>query len=109
MATTKKISELTATSTVSGDSLIYVVLDPSGTPTSYKASIKTVMESNVAANSAISGRSQANSFTSTYNATPANSTAVPSGFPVGTHWSDGNYLYVVTGASTLKRVAITTW
>lgn len=109
MATSKKVTELVAASAVSADDLIYVVDDPSGTPTSKKATAKVFLESNVAANVAFAGPVIANYVVATVNSTPANSTAVPSGYPIGSIWSDGSYIYVVTGASALKRVAISTW
>ena len=109
MATSKKVTELTASSAVLADDLFYVVVDPSGTPTSKKISLKGLLESNAIANSAIAGRSQATAFTATYTSTPASATAVPTGFPIGTIWSDGSYVYVVTGVSAIKRVAISTW
>lgn len=109
MATSKKVTELSALSVATADDLLYIVNDPGGTPASNKLTVKGFLESNVSANSVIAGRSQANSFTATYASTPANATAVPSGFAVGTIWSDGSYIYVVTGASAIKRSAISTW
>jgi hypothetical protein len=109
MATSKKVSELTAATEATADDLLYLVNDPGGTPGSRKLTVKLFLESNAVSNSAIAGRAAANSFTATYTGTPANATNVPTGFPTGTMWSDGSYLYIVTGASALKRVAIATW
>jgi hypothetical protein len=55
------------------------------------------------------GSVSGNNLLSRYSSTPANSTDVPAGFSTGSIWSDGSYIYVVTGVSALKRVAIATW
>jgi hypothetical protein len=115
MTTIQKLTELPTVNTVSSNSLLYVVIDPNGTPASHGISVQKYLESNVSSNlalngsSVITGVSSANASTIRYSATPANSTAVPAGFANGTVWSDGSYLYVVTGPSALKRVAISTW
>ena len=115
MATSKKLTQATAASSVLGTDIMYVVVDPGGTPASRKVTVKALLESNATANVNVNGhitavnRVIANSFTVSYNTTPASASAVPSGFSNNTIWSDGSYLYVVTGASALKRVAIATW
>lgn len=109
MATSKKVSELSAITTATADDLLYIVNDPGGTPESFKITVKNAFESNVVANAQFGGTLTANSVTSRYSSTPADATAVPSGFQIGAIWSDGSYIYVVTGASALKRVAIATW
>lgn len=109
MATSKKVTELVAATTAAAADLLYVVADPAGTPTSKKITGKAFLESNIEANSSVNGYSRALYFVATGNTTPANSTAVPAGYPVNSMWSDGSYIYVVTGASTIKRVAISTW
>ena len=115
MATSKKVTELTAATAVTADDLMYVVDDPLGTPTSKKITTKQFLESNATANVVangslvVVGRAVSNSATFTYTSTPANANSVPAGFAVNTVWSDGNYIYVVTGAASLKRVAIATW
>ena len=109
MATSNKVSALTALTAAAAEDLLYIVDDPSGTATSKKITTKAFLESNVAANVAFSGPVKATYLVPTVNTTPANATNVPSGYPVGAMWSDGTYLYVVTGASALKRISISTW
>lgn len=109
MATSKKVTALTAITTVAAEDLFYIVDDPSGTPTGKRGTAKVFLESNVVANAQFGGSVQAPYLIATVNTTPANSTDVPSGYPIGSMWSDGTYIYVVTGASALKRVEITTW
>ena len=109
MASSKKVSELPSILTLTADDLIYVVNDPAGTPESFKTTVKVLFESNVASNAHFSGVMTANAVSTRYTATPANSTAVPVGFEIGTMWSDGSYVYVVTGASTIKRASLATW
>lgn len=109
MATYKKVTDLPVSNNMTANSLIYIVNDPSGTPTSAKITLKSVLEANAAASPSFQGVISGNSFLTTYRSTPANATAVPVGFSVGTMWSDNNYIYLVVGASALKRVAVSTW
>lgn len=115
MTTSKKVTELTAMTAATADDLLMVVDSPAGTPTSMKITVKSFLESNATSNVAVNGSGNftnyvlANTFISSYTSTPANSTAVPAGFAVGASWSDGSYIYWVTGASALKRVAISSW
>ena len=115
MTTGTKVSALTSLSAASADDLLLVVDDPAGTPTSKKITVKGLLESNATSNVAVNGslvavgKAVANVITVNYSSTPANSTAVPSGFGTGSMWTDGSYIYVVTGASAIKRVAIATW
>lgn len=115
MATSKKVTELIPATAVTADDLMYVVNDPLGTPTSNSITVKHFMESNVTANVAANGslvvtqRALANAITIAYNATPVNSATVPAGFSNNTIWTDGSFIYVVTGTGQLKRTAIATW
>jgi len=106
LATSKKVTDLSAITTVAAEDLIYIIDDPSGTPTGKKSTAKVFLESNVVANVEFGGSVQAPYLIATDTTTPANSTDVPSGYPVGSIWSDGDYIYIITGASTIKRVAI---
>lgn len=108
MATSKKVSALPS-ATPAAEDLLYVVDDPLGTPTSKKSTVKTFLEANVVANVAFGGPVKGTYLIASVNSTPANATAVPAGYPIGSIWSDGSYVYVVTGASQLKRAAIATW
>lgn len=109
MASQNRVSALTALTQAAAEDLFYIVDDPSGTPTSKKITTKNFLESNVAANVSFSGPLKATFIGTSVNSTPANATNVPAGAQVGSIWSDGSYIYVVTGASALKRVAIATW
>lgn len=109
MATVKKLTELNQANSVSADTLIYIVKDPSGVPESLGISVKKFLESNVSANVSFTGTVKANTFNSSYHVTPANNSDVPVGFEVGTSWSDGDYIYYVTDTSELKRVALSSW
>jgi hypothetical protein len=109
MATAKKVSALTSLSAPSSDDLIYVVDDPAGTPTGKKATLKATIEANMVGNVAFANSVKTGYIITTVTTTPANATDVPVGYPVGSTWSDGSFIYVVTGASALKRVAIATW
>lgn len=109
MTTYSRVSALTALTQAAGEDLLYIVDDPAGSPTSKKITTKNFLESNVAANVAFAGPLKATFIGASVNSTPANSTNVPTGAQVGSWWTDGSYIYVVTGASAIKRVAISTW
>jgi len=109
MATSKKITELPFLTSATADDIFYVVNDPGGAPASLKITAKALLESNVVANAAFSGTVSGTVFKPNYTSTPASATAVPAGFTVGTMWADADYIYVVTGATALKRIAIATW
>lgn len=129
---TKKISELTAVTSVLANTLV-VVVDSSGTPTTAKIQFKDVVNSipsnaSFSANVSVLGSLTANAVSATGNVsfnsanfttannlllkkttTPANTTDVTSSSTVGQIWSDGSYLYFQANATHLKRVAISTW
>lgn len=107
MALSKKLTAYTANTNADANTLFYIVNDPAGTPTSYKMTSKSFLESNIAANASFAGPVKGTYVIASDNTTPANSTDVPSGYPIGSIWSDGDYVYVVTGASAIKRAALT--
>lgn len=115
MAASHKLTDLVQANSANSSTLLYIVNDPSGTPTSNSISVKGLFESNVSANVAIgghaviTGKAIANAIQVNYTSTPANSIDVPVGFANNTIWSDGNYLYVVSGTGALKRVAVSSW
>ena len=109
MATSKKITELPTLTAATADDIFYVVNDPGGVPASLKITAKALFESNVVSNASFDGVVSGTVFKPNYTTTPASATAVPVGFGVGTMWADADYIYVVTGASALKRIAIATW
>jgi hypothetical protein len=87
----KKVSELTALTSPSGEDLLLIVDDPSGTPTTKKVTVSNLF-GNVAANVVI------------YNATVANSTIT---VKKGTIMFDSSYIYVAVANNVLKRVGLT--
>lgn len=109
MSTSNRVSSFPALTQADADDLFYIVSDPAGSPTSKKISAKNFLESNVEANVAFAGPLKATYIGSSVNSTPANSTDVPTGAQVGSWWSDGNYIYIVTGPSTIKRAALSSW
>lgn len=116
MATQHKLSELIPSlQTANADALLYIVTDPTGSPSSNSITVKSLFESNLTANVAANGSlvvSQyaiANVVISNYNQTPAASNNVPAGFANGAMWSDGSYLYVVANSNTVMRVALSSW
>ena len=115
MAVSSKLTQLPVASAVNSNTIFYAVLDPLGTPNSVALAFKTVFEanltSNVVANGSlvISGKAISNVVQISYSTTPANSTAVPVGFANNTMWADTGYLYIITGPTTIKRIALTTF
>lgn len=119
MATSKKVTDLVAATTAANTDLLYVVKDPSGTPTSNSVSVGSLMTSNlnttfanVTAANILAGNGivRANTVMINYRTAPSSNTDVPAGAANGSIWSDGTYIYVVanTAATTgkVKRVAL---
>lgn len=127
----KKITDLTATTSVTADDLL-ITVDMSG-PTSYKITIADLVNnipSNTlfSANVTVYGKTTANAATFAGNTdvntayylnannlvikrttTPANTTDVLSATSIGLMWSDGDYIYVQANATHNKRAAVATW
>lgn len=130
---TKKITELPAANTLSGNSLIVAVTDPSGAATTRKITVANLF-GNVSTNTtfnatvALTGNTTTSnltsvsvtstnltvnvgSFTNTliipFRSTPANSTSLTVGNNAIFH--DGNFLYVATANNVTKRVALSTF
>lgn len=130
---TKKITELPAANTLSGNSLIVAVTDPSGAATTRKITVANLF-GNVSTNTTFNATvaltanvtvnnlavTSANVTTLTVNtgtfpttliiphkATPANSTALVIGNNAVFH--DGNFLYVAVGNNVTKRVPLSTF
>jgi len=86
----KKISELTVLTSASGDDLLVIVDDPSGTAVTKKITVSNLF-----------GNSQANAVI--YGATPANSSIT---IKQGTLLHDNNYLYIAVANNEVKRVVL---
>lgn len=133
----KKVSALSALSSITSDDLFLVVNNPQGTPTSYKVSAKNMFKS-VPANTAIKGLftttantiiagNQANvSANATFSSkvtvsgdkkflitskstNPGNSNAVAQSITAGTIFYSNTHLYITTDSNTIKRIALSTF
>ena len=133
----KKVTALSALSSITSDDLFLVVNNPQGTPTSYKVSAKNMFKS-VPANTAIKGLftttantiiagNQANvsanaTFSSkvtvsgdkkflitTKSTNTGNSNAVAQSITAGTIFYSNTHLYITTDSNTIKRIALSTF
>ena len=86
----KKISELSSLGSPSGDDLLLIVDNPSGTPVTKSVTVSNLL-----------GNSTANVVI--YNATPANSAIT---IKKGTLMFDVDYLYVAVANNTIKRISL---
>lgn len=127
----KKITDLTAVTSVTADDLI-IVVDLAG-PTTYKMTIANFVNSipsntGFAANVSILGNLAANTASFVGNTdfntakyvvannlilkkttSPASSTTGVTAADVGLIWTDGSFIYAQANATHYKRVAIATW
>ena len=88
MATTKKITELTAANSTAITDLLYLVSDPSGVPASKKITVANLVKGIV-----------------TVGPAPASNTAAGSqGYMI----ANGAYLYICTAANNWVRTSIST-
>ena len=85
-----KISELTAITAPSGDDILVIVDDPSGTPTTKKVTVANLL-----------GNSSANVVIQ--NVTPANGTIT---VKKGTIMFDSSFIYIATANNVIKKVAL---
>jgi hypothetical protein len=130
---TKKITELTAANTLSGNSLLVAVTDPAGAATTRKITVanflgnvttNTVYNANVTLNANTTANNLSVTFANTttlnvntgtfvntliipYRSTPANSTAISISNNAIFH--DGNFLYVAVGNNITKRATLSTF
>jgi hypothetical protein len=123
----KKVSQLTALTTTAAPDLLMIVDDPTGTPVSKKMTIKnffgtvpsnTVFSANVtvrgnraqfASNVNITKTLTANTVKITYGSTPASNNATTVGMAVGELRFTNTYIYIAVNATTIKRVALSTF
>ena len=130
---TKKITELTAANTLSGNSLLVAVTNPSGAATTNKITVANffsnvstpvsvsntitltgnaaIINANITTANVINFTCNTGTFVSNllipYRSTPANSTALSISNNAVFH--DGNFLYVAVGTNVTKRVALSTF
>jgi len=129
----KKVSELTELTSVSGDDLLLVINDPSGTPASRKISTSNFLsgvENRVAnvegkfvhienistttpiinattnANTPVVSVTSATGLQCTKGSSPSSNNSTTEGVAVGTIFFSNTHLYIATDATTIKRVAL---
>jgi len=123
----KKVSQLTSATTAAAPDLLMIVTDPNGTPTSKKITVKnlfgsvsanTIFSANVtvrgnraqfASNVNITKTLTANTVKITYGSTPASNNATTVGMAVGELRFTNTYVYIAVNATTIKRVALSTF
>lgn len=131
----KKVSQLTSLTTTAAPDLMLIVDDPNGTPVSKNITVKnffgavpsnTVFNARVSlkANTTVScsntfvlanvnmtsgGLLKVNNFIGTLRSNPASNNAVTGGYKIGQMFASNTYLYIAVNATTLKRVALSTF
>jgi hypothetical protein len=123
----KKVSQLTALTTTAAPDLLMIVDDPNGTPVSKKMTIKsffgsvpsnTVFSANVtvsgnraqfASNVNVTKTLTANTVRITFGTTPGSNNATSVGMTVGELRFTNTHLYIAVNATTIKRVALSTF
>lgn len=101
----KKITELNATTTISGGDLLLVVTDPTGIASTKKMTV-TNFFANVQPNVIFNGElTVVNNMVIPAKITPANTNSLT--IRKGSVFHDDNYLYVATANNTVKRVSLT--
>ena len=123
----KKVTQLTALTTPTAPDLLLIVDDPNGTPVSKKITLKSLfgaVTSNTvfSANVTVSGnRSQfasnvnitktltANTVKITFGSTPGSNNATSVGMAVGELRFTNTFLDIAVNATTIKRVALSTF
>jgi hypothetical protein len=123
----KKVTQLTALTTPTAPDLLLIVDDPNGTPVSKKITLKslfgavtsnTVFSANVtvsgnrvqlASNVNITKTLTANTVKITFGTTPGSNNATSVGMAVGEMRFTNTFLYIAVNATTIKRVALSTF
>lgn len=131
----KKVSQLTSLGTTASEDLLLVIDNPNGTPVSKNMTVKsffgavpsntvfnarvtlksnttitcsnTVITSNV--NITSNGLLKVNNFITTLRTTPASNNATTAGYKLGQAFFTNTHLYIAVNATTLKRVALSTF
>ena len=123
----KKVSQLDSLTTTAAPDLLMIVDDPNGTPVSKKITVKsffgsvpsnTVFSANVtvsgnrvqlASNVNITKTLTANTVKITFGTTPGSNNATSVGMAVGEMRFTNTHLYIAVNATTIKRVALSTF
>jgi len=124
----KKVSQLTSLTTTAAPDLLLIVDDPNGTPVSKSITIKNLF-STVPANTAFSANvtvsgnralfssnvqvtkaTTVNTFITTLTASnPSTNNATTESLSVGQMFFTNTHLYIAVNATTIKRVALSTF
>lgn len=120
----KKVSDLNNITNLSGDDLLLVVNDPSGTPSSRKVTVANMFANVVPdtvhkglttlrANTSIFGSKLTITANTTFSGnlrvtpeTPSTNNAAIEGHKQGSIWFDADYLYIATTDAQIKRVPL---
>lgn len=123
----KKVSQLTSLTTTAAPDLLLIVDDPNGTPVSKSITIKNLfgaVPANTAfsANVTVSGNralfssnvrvtkaTTVNTFITTLKTTPSTNNATTESLSVGQMFFTNTHLYIAVNATTIKRVALSTF
>jgi hypothetical protein len=123
----KKVTQLTSLTTTAAPDLLMIVDDPNGTPVSKNVTVKnffgavpsnTVFSANVtvtgnrvqlASNVNITKTLTANTVKITFGTTPGSNNATSVGMAVGELRFTNTHLYIAVNATTIKRVALSTF
>jgi hypothetical protein len=123
----KKVSQLDSLTTTAAPDLLMIVDDPTGTPVSKKMTVKsffgavpsnTVFSANVtvrgnraqfASNVNITKTLTANTVKITFGTTPGSNNATSVGMGVGELRFTNTHVYIAVNATTIKRIALSTF
>jgi len=117
MATDKKVSQLDALSSLTGDDLFMVVNDPAGTPSSKKVTTTNVfggvaVPANFSSNVTVTASTMTISSNCSVDnlvlspSTPSTSNTQTESLPTGKIWFDHFYMYIAVSNTAIKRVAL---
>jgi len=123
----KKVTQLTSLTTTAAPDLLLIVDDPNGTPVSKSITIKNLfatVPANTAfsANVTVSGNralfssnvqvtkaTTVNTFITTLGSAPGSNNASTESLSVGQMYFTNTHLYIAVNATTIKRVALSTF
>lgn len=123
----KKVTQLTSLTTTAAPDLLLIVDDPNGTPVSKSITIKNLfatVPANTAfsANVTVSGNralfssnvqvtkaTTVNTFITTLGSAPGSNNASTESLSVGQMYFTNTHLYIAVNATTIKRIALSTF